>query len=245
MTDRPSPRDRLRKANPIDPQAMPSSDAPEAHALLERIVRSDGDSLVVRPRRRRRWLLILVPIAIGAAIAAGYGIFRDVRQPLIVACYPRASLDAGPSVVSVGTGTPLEACAFLWEPGGAFHGKTGESMPTLTACVLETGTVGVFPSRTSEDVCAELGLAHPRETAPAGEQGAAASMAEAISQRFENNRCFTESEARAFVVEEFERFGLDDWQVVVTIPFDEARPCASVAIDYNRRVVELVPIPRA
>src|SRR5919201_1194220 len=129
MTDRPSPRDRLRKANPIDAQAMPSSDAPEAHALLERIVRSDGDSLVVRPRRRRRWLLILVPIAIGAALAAGYGFFRDVRQPHIVACYPRASLAAGPAVVSVGTGIPVEACAFLWKPSGAFHARAAEGIP--------------------------------------------------------------------------------------------------------------------
>jgi hypothetical protein len=69
-------------------------------------------------------------------------------------------------------------------------------------------------------------------------------MTEAITQRFLVDPCPSQEEERAVVEEELERFGLDDWQVVVTIPFDESRPCASIVVDADQHVVELVPIPR-
>jgi hypothetical protein len=240
MREGRTPRERLRKANPVDPNDMPAPDSPAPRALLDRIVTS-GPGRQARGRPRRRpYVRVLVPVALLGAIAAGYGIFSEVRQPLIGVCFEEADVKADRAVVSVSSRELIKACAALWEPGGPFH-AAGAAVPPLTDCVLGSGAVAVFPVLPGKDTCAELGLAPPAEPGGAGDGAAIVQLQEALSGRFLAS-CVGEEEALALVRQEFERLRLADWRVVVPRPFG-GEACASVAIDPARRVVELVPIP--
>jgi hypothetical protein len=181
-------------------------------------------------------------VVIAAAIAAGYGIIREVRQPLIVACYHDARVDADRSVLSLVDHNPIETCARLWEPGGALSSATGGQVPPLTPCLLGGGTIAVFPSLQSGDTCAELGLAPPPIASPKGDKPPESMLQETLSERFVAS-CVGQDKAVAIVEQELERLNLDDWRVVVVAPFDGSDACASAAYDLPRHVVQLVPLP--
>src|SRR5439155_9864927 len=158
MSELSEARSRLRAANPVQPEDVPSPESPQAEALFERIMATDP-----RPMRRRgrvRWqrTWLLVPAALLIA-AAGYGVFHKARQPLVVACFAQPSLTASRDVVESGDHGPIAACASLWGAGGAFNSAGKGSLPPLFACVLDSGAVGVFPDAAGSDTCSALGLA--------------------------------------------------------------------------------------
>jgi hypothetical protein len=68
-----------------------------------------------------------VPAVFLGTLAAGYGIVREVRQPLIGVCFREANVSADRVVVSAPPIETLEACIRLWEPGGPF-------MPQVRLC---------------------------------------------------------------------------------------------------------------
>lgn len=193
-----------------------------------------------RPRRRR-YLRVLVPIVLLGSLAAGYGIFREVRQPLIVACFREADLGSDRAQVSSDSAGAIEACAVLWRPGGQFHLASGDEPPPLSQCVLESGTLAVFPALPGRETCVELGLAPPDEEPAQEETTSVRELQERLSNRFLAS-CVGEPEALRFVEGELRELGLTDWQVVVSVPFDGERRCASVAFDVSRRVIQLIPI---
>jgi hypothetical protein len=240
MTDRRTPIQRLRKANRVDPSDMPSPDSPVARALLDRIVGIRPGTAPLEDRRPVRFARLVVAIILVGGVAATYGISREVRQPLIAVCFPAADLDADPAVVSLSNMPPREACAELWEPGGPFHAR-GTAFPKLAECVLESGTVGVFPVFPGRDTCAELGLAPPAAP-PQAEETVLVQLQGTLSERF-LAACVGEKEALAFVRRELERLQLTEWRVVVSSPFGGDRVCASAAFDVADRKIELVPIP--
>ena len=92
MTEFTEARSRLRAANPVQSEDVPSPESPQAEALFERIVATE---LKTTRQRRVRWqrTWLLVPAALLAA-AAGYGVFHGASQPLVVACFAQPSLDA-------------------------------------------------------------------------------------------------------------------------------------------------------
>jgi hypothetical protein len=242
MKDGLNPQQRLRRANPVAIHDVPTADSPQGRALLDRILEPGPEPSVVdrQPRRRRRTVLILVPVILAAGLAAGYGIFREVRHPLMVVCYGEADLSADRAIVPATTGGPIAACASLWSPGGQF--LQGAQAPPLAACVLDTGNAAVFPSRPGADVCAELGLAPPQAGAPPTHQLALQELQEILSERFLGS-CVGEEEAVATARDELARLHLQGWRVVVASSFTQDAPCASVAFDVPRREVQLVPIP--
>ena len=241
---RPSEADRLRRANPAPLEDAPSPDSPQAAALFERIVATDLD---VRPQpvagrrrvlRRRIWLIL--PATLLAA-AAGYGLFGRTSQPLFVACYGRQSLAAPRALVPASSRGPVAACAPLWRPGAEFS-SGGASVPPLTACVLPSGTAGVFPGGAGQDPCSALGLAQLGGPVNGGDESRAiAALQTSLSDRF-LDRCVGADEAVALVRTALTESGLKGWRVVIRPPFTSTRPCGSLAFDVTGRTIAIVPV---
>jgi hypothetical protein len=152
MSEFSEARSRLRAANPVKPEDLPPPESPQAEALLERIMATDPKAPKRRWRVRWQRTWLLVPAALLAA-AAGYGVFHKASQPLIVACFAQPSLTASRAVVEAGDNGPMAACDDLWVAGGAFNAAGTPGLPPLFACVLDSGTVGVFPGANGSDTC--------------------------------------------------------------------------------------------
>ena len=234
-------RSRLRAANPVREEDVPSPDSPQAEALFERIMATEPE--VTGRRRRVRWqrTWLLVPAALLAA-AASYGVFHRVSQPLVVACYATPTLTGSRTIVQAGDFGPIAACDALWRAGGQFNSAGGAGLPPLFACVLDTGTVGVFPDTKGSGTCSSLGLAPAG--APGKRQGENVDLVEVQSVLSEEfiSRCVGEDEAVSMAEQELADHGLIDWHVVADMPFSPQEPCASLAVDIPSRTISLVPV---
>jgi hypothetical protein len=236
------PWDRLREANPVPWEEAPSPDSPQARALLERIIATPPEVRPARRRIARRRLWVLVPVALLAAAGASYGLVRSVRQPLIIACYQQPGLRSDRAVVPATGGNPVAACGLLWRPGGKFNPTGQGSVPPLTACVLESGATGVFPSLPGSDTCSALGLARPGgRPSEQGENQRVLELQDALATEF-LSRCDGSEQAMDVVQQQLMRYGLQGWRVVARMPFTEREPCASVAFDVPHRTISLVPV---
>jgi hypothetical protein len=109
--------------------------------------------------RPRRVLVLAAAFAVAGILAAaayaGYALTHGAAPVATIGCYETDSLDANTAVLASGAGSPVAACARTY--ASAFpHSPTPAS---FTACVLPSGSVGVFPSDAgSGDTCKSLGL---------------------------------------------------------------------------------------
>lgn len=197
-------------------------------------------------RRRRRLALILAPAALGVLVATGFTTYALVREPThleSIGCYERASLDANVAVVGADERTPADICGEVWRTGG--FGKEGAS-PALTACVLPTGAVGVFPG--PDTTCSDLGLAKIPASYTEQMEGFAGLQAAIVAKLGEppsgssrgGPECVPKDDARLIVKRELEIRGYSDWKVEIAGDFTEARPCADVSFDTGGKTVILV-----
>jgi hypothetical protein len=105
-------RRRLRGANPLSTEEVPSPASPGGQALLQRILRSPGPGPEPPFWRRRRALLILVPAA-ALLCAAGYSLLREVTDPTVVVCFQDPAVNSYRAAVSPKGGTQSpRACLF-------------------------------------------------------------------------------------------------------------------------------------
>jgi hypothetical protein len=238
MTGRDDPFERLRAADPAR-RAGPVSPQVDREQVFQQVVTS------TRPNPLRAWRRRRILVLVGAVflIAAAYVVFRPVTEPLTVACYGAADLDADIVVVDApAAGDPVDACGPLWSPDGEFGAQLGGSPPDLQACVLESGAVGVFPTASGSQVCTDLGLAVPAADSMDENQAAIQLRDELVDTFLEE--CFGVEEARTKVEDALARHGLEDWQVAVPQTFTAERPCASLAFDVPAKAIELVPVSR-
>lgn len=117
-----------------------------------------GGSIAAAPRRPRRVLVVCAAALaivgiLTAATYAGYTLTRPVTPVATIGCYESDSLDANTAVLASRTGSPVAACAGTY--ASAFPGS--QQPAHFAACVLPSGSVGVFPSETG-DTCKGLGL---------------------------------------------------------------------------------------
>ncbi len=110
------------------------------------------------PRYPQRVLVSVAALAVAGVLAgagyAGYALTRPVTPVVTIGCYETDSLDANTAVLASGTGSPVAACAGTY--ASAFPGSPRPS--GFAACVLPSGSVGVFPSDATGDTCQSLGL---------------------------------------------------------------------------------------
>ncbi len=247
MTGGRDPSAELRAANPVREADMPSPDSPKARALMERIVRTDpGGPRPVPARRstRRRALLVLVPVAILAAGAAGFSIYRSAGDPLVIACHATMALQ-GSSAVAVGPGDPVGACTSMWRPGGDLNPRGELSLPLLEACV-SNGVDHVFPHPEGVDACDALGLKHA--AAPTSQEADEATAAHRAQDKLTGEllgACETKDRAIAFTRHVLRTEGLTDWSVTtIGRPFTESAPCASATVKVPQRTVVIASVSR-
>lgn len=103
---------------------------------------------------RQRWLLaVLLP----ALLVAGAAVLLRTEAPTApeVGCYAAASLDADTAVLATDGRSPLDVCAEVWASGALVVGANAPRV--LEACVVPSGSVGVFPGD-RPGVCDRLGL---------------------------------------------------------------------------------------
>jgi hypothetical protein len=216
-----------------------------AQARKEHLVAEVARSLGAAQRRQRRRVVVGVLVPAVALLLAGVGVSaylltRPATQLDGIGCYRSASLEADTAVVSADGRNPVSACADVWR--SAF----GTPPPSLRACVLESGAVGVFPGANAE-TCRRLGLA---ELASGYEAEARrfAKLRDALVTRF-GAACVGEGEARRIVRDQLADRGFDDWKIeegagIAGEGFSADRPCAGLAFDGERQVIMLVPEPR-
>jgi hypothetical protein len=136
----------------------------------------------------------------------------------------------------------VAACGALWRPGGKFNPNGHGSVPPLTACVLDSGAIGVFPSLPGSDTCYALGLARPRGSPnQQSENQKVLGLQDALATEF-LSRCDGREQAMTFVQQQLMRYGLQGWRVVARMQFTQQEPCASVAFDIAHRTISLVPV---
>ena len=118
------------------------------------------------PRRHhpRRILVLAAALAVAGILAAaayaGYALTRTVTPVVTIGCYESDSLDANTAVLSAGTKSPVAACAATY--ASAFPRSP---RPTgFAACVLPSGSIGVFPGDTAGETCKSLGLSEAPRT---------------------------------------------------------------------------------
>lgn len=214
-------------------------------ARKEHLVSEIALSVRSAQRRRRRRLVVgaLVPavaLLLAGVGVAGYLLTRPATQVEGIGCYRSASLEADTAVISGDGRSPAAACADVW------RSEFGTEPPSLHACVLESGAVGVFPGANGE-TCRRLGLAE-LDGGYEVEARRFAKLRDALVARFEG-ACLSEAEARRIVREELSDRGFDDWKIeegagIRGEGFSADRPCAGLALDGERKVVTLVPEPR-
>jgi hypothetical protein len=257
--------DRLRAANPVPPATFDDVVwTASAQALFERIVADESvparRAPVPGPRRGPR--VAVVAGLVGASVAvAGYALVgRPSSKPETVACFATPDLAALTAVVGVDAKGPVAACSAVW--AGGFFGTT---VPTLRACLLESGVVGVFPEAEGRDVCLDLGLVAASKPVPLPAPGGGTRPAprpdvplldtdrflvfrEVVVARLVDAGCVAAEPAEAIVREELARAGLEGWSVRAGVGsdgvgFSAERPCASLGFEPETLTVVLVPVP--
>ena len=141
-------------------------------------------------------------------------------------------------MIAIGGRDPIAVCAEAWRAG-----KVGPTPPpALVACVLPSGTVGVFPADTpTNEVCAGLGLAPAAPNDPAGPTTLAA-LRSTLTDRF-RAACVSLDEARAIALNELTRYRLTGWTVTISSGATPERRCASLGIDEPGHRILLIPAP--
>lgn len=241
MTSPRDPFERLRAADPAKGLPFAGADDPYAQDLYEEIVKwSPGAPPIrdMRPQRRRMVAMV------GAVLlmAAAYVVLRPVTEPLTVGCYQSPALESHIVVVPAPvSGDSVDVCVPLWESDGELGREMeGAPPPALQACVLDSGTVGVFPTASGSQVCADLGLAMP-DPASQDANRVVVEMSDGLIATF-LDRCVPLDEARLTAQEALSRHDLEGWEVVADQEFTVERPCASLAFDVPNKAIRLVPI---
>jgi hypothetical protein len=249
MTEPVDPFELLRELNPVTPEDVTdaASSGEAARALEEILAGTRGAPRRWRPRgariprlRRRTYLLALVPL-LGAATAAAWALTQGATKQLTIGCYASANLQAHTVVVPAGSGrTAVDTCRGVWRRGDFGPRPT----PTLQACVLPSGAIGVFPSPT-QTACTQLHLTPLASTAPPQPTAASAlTLKKALVHAFITHRCMDKQHAVAVVEAEIRTLGLAGWHVQINGTFTSGRPCASLAFDEQTQHVLLVPLPK-
>jgi hypothetical protein len=117
-----------------------------------------GATLAPALHRPRRLLVLAAAVALaGVLAAAGYAGYRLTHGAIPVptsGCYETDSLDANTAGLVRGADSPVAACAGTY--ASAFPHSPVPAR--FAACVLPSGSIGVFPSDAEGGTCKSLGL---------------------------------------------------------------------------------------
>lgn len=191
------------------------------------------DGAFPRPtlRRSRRTVVIpLLGVSILVAAAAGFVVARLHSTKLLTACYSSASVSHSDlvknrSANSVGLYEPddVAGCQALWLKG-AFGAPR---KPHLVACILPSGSVGVFPGKSGQ-LCTKLNLSIA--LAPSERTKAIGKLNDTLEHELRLSQCVDATAARAIVEHELGRFGLAGWSITMPVKPTAARHCTTALV---------------
>ena len=234
----------------LDEKIPTERDLPRAAARKKHLVSELSSWDATARRRKRRIVLVAVPAVLLLLVATGFTAYALTREPThleSIGCYDRAALDANVAVVDSDQRDPTDVCGEVWRTGG-LNGEVGK-IPQLTACVLNTGAVAVFPGSPAK-TCSDLGLAALPPDYAAAAQGFVGLRDAIVGKLGEppsgssvgGPECVGEEEARLIVQRELDIRGYSDWKVETAGgDFTAARPGADVSFDTGGKTVILVP----
>ena len=245
MNERPDPFIILQALRPAtDSRRLDVGEIPSADAMLAQILlRGTTAAGRVTGRPRRRWVVaasVMTGSVVVTSAAAAVFLQRRSDDRQVLACYAAAARDADRFEMRVDAGDdPIAASARLWTDGS--FGTAGQ--PDSLACSTSDGTTAVVPG---DDVsaCVQAGL-EPIE--PATDDGVTPeaetvdTLSERLAQTFLDG-CLDEQQSRTEAESALRDTGLDGWNVVVSIPFSEPRPCGLASVDAAQRTIVIVAV---
>lgn len=167
----------------------------ERNRLMSIIDRETQHEPSVPTRRKKRWLVPGVAVAVLATAAAGYALTRDVGTTTEVSC-PDGIVDAV-------TGDPVADCASLWRQ------QNGTEPPPLVAYDNQLGSISVVPADApvpSDWTPLETGVIQDPRLIEL--DAALADYGDGL-----NARCYTPADAQPLAEAALQRLGLADWSV--------------------------------
>lgn len=198
-------------------------------------------------RRPRRVLVVAVTFAAaGVLAAAAYGAYvltQPATQLASIGCYESDSLDANTAVLSPGIASPVATCAGTY--ASAF--PTAQPPTSFVACVLPSGSVGVFPADNGTETCKSLGLSELAQThATQQEAQQFTNLQHELAGIFAGNTCLSYDDARTRARAALVDSGLTTWKIQIGEGvngegFSSQRPCAGLAYDTSQQTIILVP----
>jgi hypothetical protein len=169
---------------------------------------------------------------------------RTIDLPNAVTCYQAVDTDAAAAAAPAGSEATADACVPVWEARILINtGITpAGSVPPLTACVAENGSLAVFPTADTT-VCRSFGLAYPE---PAGQDQAddIRDVEMRLIAYFQSDNCLSMADAEINVRRILDESGFNEW-TVQSQPENPERPCASHSLDTQSHTLHLIPIPRS
>jgi hypothetical protein len=229
----------LQRANPVPlDENGGRRDLPSAHALFAEITAE-------RPRRVRRRTMVIAVALVILLVAALLGAFALVNrnEPTVVgsvACFGTPDYPAHRTYVATSVGDPIAACQVPWHNG--MFGTDG-SAKGLDACVLPGGAVGVFPGEFGS-VCQNLSLP------PAHVSASLANLEQFRTETGDavRDQCVGYDAALAIVEQKLAQFDYLGWAVQPlpgSVPYSDANPCSSIAVDPEHHLVSVEAIEPA
>ncbi len=201
---------------------------------------------VARRRRPRRALVAVVAVVtagvLAAAAYAGYALTQPATQLDSIGCYERDSLNADTAVLPSGILSPVSACAATY--ASAF--PNAQRPASFAACVVPSGSIGVFPADNAQDTCRSLGLPNLSQTPAAKAQmKQLVDLQHALQATFTGSSCLSYEQARTTVRAALDNNGLSNWSIkegegARGEGFSSQRPCAGLAYDTQQQTVILV-----
>ena len=247
MTERPDPFMVLQALRPAaDHHRLEIGELPHAEALLVQVLERAARPVTVLAagRSRRRWVVaasVVTGSLVVASAAAAVLWQRRSGDEGVVACWSAApSADARRFEVRIDVGDDaIAACAELWTDGT--FGTAGQ--PPSQACATGDGATAVIPGDAS--ACSLTGF-EPIE--PAAGDGVTTDdatlnrLSSRLAQTF-LDVCLDEPTARSEAEAALDDEGLDDWSVVVSVPFSTDRPCGTARASSDERRIVIAAVP--
>lgn len=216
------PLDVLRDANPVP--AL-SAARPGDEALLQ--------SILATPRARRtRKLWVVGGTGVVAVALAAFAVFHQSspKDPTAVVCYSDAHDPPKEKVGLSMVEDPVAACAEQWNSGVLGSG----SVPALTACISNDGTIAVIPG--DQQVCSKLGLDNWVGSFSTGEEKLI-SFTEAVTDYFAS-KCVAPDDAVSAAQRLLDEWHMAGWSIQNSGGWTSARQCTGSGVDpANKHVI--------
>ena len=232
--------DALRAADPAESAPAFDPTSARGQALLARAKTMPAPDAA--PVKRRRGPRLVAVAAVGLAALAAAAAYVNSREPdrvLLAGCYAAPSTHTKVVSISTQKKTAIDECWRMW--------RAGQFSPTptparLIACVLEDGSLGVFPG--GPESCARVRADRAPDDVRAAPE--LVKLSDNIAAAWLGQKCVPPDRARQLARKALDDAGLPDWPVVgpLSEPFNEAKPCATLIIDEAEDRLVLVPSVR-